>query len=230
MPDLVALHLESMYVMDERQRLLAVNDAGRNPPPRLSLVRSPSGNRCLLSSALPDELWEELLAVAALEPVDAEVLPLPRHHSRYVSLLASHAPVCCEYAGPCFVLPRRECRDGNAARLIGAGERSLLEAHFDWLAPELEDIQPIAAVIEDGVVVAVCRGARRKTAAIEAGVETAPPYRGRGYARDVTERWAAAIYAESLLPLYSASFGNAASLRVAAALGGQRYAVDFSLR
>lgn len=197
---------------------------------RLSLVRSPSGNRCLLSKALPEELCEELSAVAALEPVEAEVSPLPLHYSRYVRLIESHAPVSGEYSGPCFVLPRRGCGKGNAARLIGADERPLLDAHFSWLGRELADAQPIAAVIEDGVVVAVCRCVRRRTAAIEAGVETVPAYRGRGFAKDATERWAVAMYAEGLLPLYSASFGNAASLRVAEAVGGQRYAVDFSLQ
>jgi hypothetical protein len=229
-PDLVALHLESMYVIDEADRLVAINDLDGGPPPRLSLVRSPSGNRCLLSKTLPEELCEELLGLAALEPVEAEVSPLPLHYSRYVSLLASHAPVRGEYAGPAFVLPRRECRSGNAARLIGTKEAPLLDAHFGSLRQELDEVQPLAAVIEDGVVVAVCCCVRRRTAAIEAGVETASGYRGRGFARDATERWAAAMYAESLLPLYSASFGNTASLRVASALGGRRYAVDFSLR
>ena len=55
------------------------------------------------------------------------------------------------------------------------------------------------------------------------------PYRGRGYARAATSVWAEALRREGRLPLYSTSWGNLASQRVAAGLGALQYGVDFSL-
>ena len=77
------------------------------------------------------------------------------------------------------------------------------------------------------------RGDRRRCGRrglrVRAGVETVEAYRGRGYARAVTAVWAAALRSEGRLPLYSTSWDNVASQRVAGALGAVQYAVDFSL-
>ncbi|HEV8247950.1 MAG TPA: GNAT family N-acetyltransferase [Polyangiaceae bacterium] len=227
--DLVDRHIESLYVVDEMGRLRVINDFEGTPPPRLSIVRSSAGNRCLLSDQLPDDLCNELVALAALEPVAADVAPWPVYRERYRALLESHAAVFSEYGGPAFVLPERECASENSARILGPTDQRLLEAHFAWLSQEFADAEPVSGVIEDGAVVAICHCARRRTAAVEAGVETAPAYRGRGLAQHATARWASAMYAANMRPLYSASWANSASLSVAAALGARCYAVDFNL-
>ncbi len=60
-------------------------------------------------------------------------------------------------------------------------------------------------------------------------METAEGYRGRGYAQAATAIWAEALRREGRLPLYSTSWDNLASQRVAAGLGALQYGVDFSL-
>jgi hypothetical protein len=226
---LVERHIESLFVLDERRRPRAVNDCEGGPPPRLVIVRSAAGTRCLPSGSLPEELCRELGAAAAREPVGAEVAPWPVHRELYRSLLESHTPVSAERAGPAFVLPQREPPSKGRARLLEDDDRPLLVPHFPWLVDEFDEVRPIAGVVEDGAVVSVCRCARRRTAAVEAGIETARGDRGRGFGREAAARWAAAMYAEGRLPLYSTTWDNAASRRIAAALGGRQYAVDFSL-
>jgi GNAT superfamily N-acetyltransferase len=227
--DRIDLHIASLYVLDEKRRMLAVNDFEGTPPPRLSIIRSPLGMRCLLSARLPEPLFRELDSLAAQEPALANVPRWPLYRKRYRELLELHSSVRAEYGGPAFVLPDRRCRDENVARVLVDDDRVLLETHFDWLIPEFADAEPVAGVIADGVVVTICRCARRRTAAVEAGVETAPAYRGRGFAKHATARWAAAMRVENLLPLYSTSWDNTASLRVAAALAAEQYAVDYNV-
>jgi len=210
--------------------MVAVNDFDVSPPPLLSIIRSPAGARCLLSAKLPESLARDLAAMAAHERVDAVTAPWPVHRTRYRELLESFAPISREYGGPAFVLPELPYSDGNIARVLSHEDRALLSPHFDWLIAKFETAEPVAGVIEDGAVVSICRCARNRTAAVEAGIETAPEYRGRGFAKHAAARWASAIRARNMIPLYSTSWDNIASQRIAAALGAEQYAVDYNLR
>jgi RimJ/RimL family protein N-acetyltransferase len=67
--------------------------------------------------------------------------------------------------------------------------------------------------------VSVCASVRRTGAGHEAGVETVPAHRGRGYAAQVTLAWAAAVRALGRVPLYSTSWSNERSRAVARKLG-----------
>jgi predicted GNAT family acetyltransferase len=109
-----------------------------------------------------------------------------------------------------------------AARCIARHELALMEsfdsgaASYHLLAP---DRAPIYAVVEGGRVLAVAHSSRRGEAACELGIETRPEARRRGYALALTRLWSAAVLAEGLLPIYSASADNTASLALAAAAG-----------
>jgi RimJ/RimL family protein N-acetyltransferase len=63
----------------------------------------------------------------------------------------------------------------------------------------------------------------------EAGVETHPAFRGRGHAVAVTAAWAQAVRALGMFSLYSTSWHNRPSQRVAAKLGLIRVAGTLSL-
>jgi predicted GNAT family acetyltransferase len=86
------------------------------------------------------------------------------------------------------------------------------------------------AVLEDGYAVSVCFCARRSIGAAEAGLETAPAFRGRGLAARVTTAWAAAVRATGRTPLYSTSWANASSLAVASKLELRIYATDWNIK
>jgi len=107
----------------------------------------------------------------------------------------------------------------------------LLERNFrGWTAEEIPECSPIVAIMDSGYPVSVCFCATRNSApALEAGVETAAAFRGRGFAPRVTAAWACAIRASGKIPVYSTNWTNKASLAVARKLGLIQYASDWSL-
>ncbi len=112
---------------------------------------------------------------------------------------------------------------------IAPSNTHLLSPEFAWLADELTVRNPVMAVIVDGATASVCFSARSTPAASEAGVETLPEHRGRRYAGAVTVAWAAEVQRQGRIPLYSTSWTNHASRRVAARLGLIQYATDFHI-
>ena len=99
-----------------------------------------------------------------------------------------------------------------------------------WLDSEIPACSPIVAVMDGGYPVSVCFCATRNSApAVQAGLETAAAFRGRGLAPRVTAAWACAIRSAGRIPLYSTSWSNAASLAVARKLDLVQYASDWSL-
>lgn len=105
----------------------------------------------------------------------------------------------------------------------------LLSGEFAWLADELTVRNPVMAVVVDGSAVSVCFSARATRHASEAGVETLPEHRGRRHAGAVTAAWADAVQRQGRIPLYSTSWENHPSRRVAARLGLIQYATDFHI-
>ena len=88
---------------------------------------------------------------------------------------------------------------------------------------------PIAAVEAEGSAISVCCCAARTGDAAEAGLETASAFRGEGLAVRVTAAWALAVRASGRVPLYSTSWDNTASLKVARKLDLALYASAWSI-
>jgi RimJ/RimL family protein N-acetyltransferase len=105
------------------------------------------------------------------------------------------------------------------------------QPNFPWLitADPYYAMGPVAAVIVDGRAVSLCFCSRTPGLATEAGLETVAGYRGQGYAGAAVARWAAAVYQRGCQPLYSTSWDNHASQRVAEKLGLIFYGEDWSL-
>ncbi len=112
---------------------------------------------------------------------------------------------------------------------ISPNNTHLLSSEFAWLGDELNVRTPVVAMVVDGASVSVCFSARSTRDASEAGVETLPEHRGRRYAGAVTAAWAARVRQQGRIPLYSTSWTNQASRRVADRLGLIQYATDFHI-
>jgi predicted GNAT family acetyltransferase len=69
----------------------------------------------------------------------------------------------------------------------------------------------------------VCGSVRISDRADEAGVETHPDFRGRGHALAAVWAWAQAVRNSGRVPLYSTSWSNMPSRRVAEKLGLVQY-------
>jgi GNAT superfamily N-acetyltransferase len=103
---------------------------------------------------------------------------------------------------------------------------SVLEPGFNYTREHIEDIQPCLAKIIQGRAVALCRTVRRTAFALEAGVDTIPEFRGKGFGKATVMAWASQVWSEGLVPCYSTQSGNEASLALASKAGMIQYAVD----
>ena len=103
----------------------------------------------------------------------------------------------------------------------------MLRSGFEELVAELPAWQPFLALVEENRAVSVCRSVRITPAAHEAGVETLPSFRGKGYAKDVVAGWARVVQSMGAIPLYSTSWENTASQAVANKLRLVPYGADF---
>jgi len=116
--------------------------------------------------------------------------------------------------------------------LISEENANLLQSSFPWARSLLQaqDAGPIAAAIEQGSAVAICFCSRLPNRATEAGVETLPAHRGKGYATAAVATWAAEVRRRGILPLYSTSWENLASQRIAYKLRMVLYGDDWSIQ
>ena len=130
------------------------------------------------------------------------------------------------WVGPAYRFPDRIEPPANVVRL-SCENAGLLRGNFAKMVPELDSGRPYLAVIEDSQAVSIYQSVRLSWRAHEAGVDTLEAYRQRGYAVSTVAAWALAVRALDLVPLYSTSWENVASQRVARRLGLVQYGVDY---
>ena len=218
------LCLRTRYVFDEDGRIVSTRTRGSShgSGPAFMLVRGPAGCAWAVHRDLDREIAGELDRLARDEPPISDLGTPPVHAERYVSLVGGELS-----SGPAFTFPGRLPPLGETDTI---DDMRQLEYHFTgWTADEIPDASPIVAVVEDGRAVSVCFCARRADFAAEAGLETAPAFRGRGFAPRVAAAWAMAMRESGRTPLYSTSWTNEASLAVARKLGLIPYAATWRL-
>ena len=150
-------------------------------------------------------LIERALAVLA-QPTGA---PSPEDNTREVALRRAEAPAI-------DVAWAR-----HVARRLTADDAALLEVfEHDSAAYFLAaERAPLFGVVKGDRLVSIAHSSRRTAEACELGVHTLPDVRRRGYALAVVVRWADAVAAGGIEPLYSALASNVASLALAHAAG-----------
>ena len=226
--DLLGLQVAALFHHDRNGRIVSKNKPVYAPAPRLFLGRSTGGNLWRFRDDVPDDLIAALEPLLMREPISQDVAAVPTVQVEIVAALAQHQPIVEVYAGPAWRLPDGPPAPGRSA-LVTPGDADALRSHFPTLAENLAVMSPCAAVVEGGAAVSVCFSARTSSAVAEAGLDTIPSARGRGHGPDAVAVWAAAVRAVGRLPLYSTSWDNAASRRVAEKLGAVQYAVDLSV-
>lgn len=227
--ELMAAHARALFTHDARSRLLSVNEpGGGGPATRLFLGRTRRGNLWRFRADLPEPLVEELEALCGDEPAGGDLRSPPRHAAAYARLLEAHAPVREVEAGPAYRFAEYPEPERPLLALTEA-DAGVLRGGFEDLVEELPGWQPFLALLEGGRAVSVCRSVRITPEAHEAGVETLPEFRRRGYARDVVAGWALAVRSLGAVALYSTSWENAASQAVARKLCLVQYGADFHI-
>jgi GNAT superfamily N-acetyltransferase len=219
------LHLETLFRRDDAGFLISNNASPPGPAPKFFLGRTPHGNVWALRNDLDESVGEHLATLAgrqapALESVPEDVW------TPYVEVIARAGPISRIWTGPTFRFP---------ALLVPAADTVLVNAdNAHILSPLLEDWRddvttevPLLADLVDGRAVSVCRSVRVGRHADEAGVETHPDFRGRGHGARVVAAWAAELRARGRTPLYSTSWANHSSQRLARRLGLVQFGSTF---
>jgi hypothetical protein len=187
--ELMRLHVEALFTHDARGDLVRVNEPGGAPAPRFFLGRTADGALRRFRHDVDHDLRRELEAASEAAAPGDRALDSPTSPARYAEILARVAPVQRTWAGPAFYVSPGLARDSGAVLVTEENSRLLDRLLRDWI-PDTRVNQPLFALVVDGHAVAVCCSVRRTDMAHEAGVETAPPYRGRGYAARVVSAWA----------------------------------------
>lgn len=227
--DLIALHVELLYRLDERGRLLRTNEADPQPAPRVSVARTEAGAVVHLRHDLDAALAVEVVRLAGELPRYPEGRGTAAPYAPIEAAVAAAAPLASRWHGLAYRFAEPS-GDEHPAVVEIAEERSALVGPFAEFRSELDEIAPFFAVVRDGAVVSGCYSARRTDAGAEAGVDTAPAFRGQGLAAAVVHAWRAAIERSGRTPLYSTSYDNVSSQAVARRLGLVQYAETLSLR
>jgi RimJ/RimL family protein N-acetyltransferase len=222
--ELMRIHVDALFTRDAAGDLVRVNEPDGAPAPRFFLGRTADGDVLRFRHGVGAGLRRELAAAAAADDADP-----PTDAARYEAILARAAPVERTEMGPAFIFPARPPCFPDGAHRVTRENAELLRRYLPaWLPDVLHD-PPMFAVVVDGDAVAVCCSVRQTDAAHEAGVDTAPAFRGRGYAARAAAAWAHAVRELSRVPLYSTSWQNAASRAVARKLGLVHFGSDLHI-
>ena len=225
--DLMVMHVDALFVHDDRGRIVRLNEPSGKRAPRFFLGRTREGNVCRFRDDVSDDAIAALKAAVRAEDADAA----DRRElgaERYAEILARFAPVETVSGGPAYAFTSISPVPPNVVQVTNAN-RSLLEPLLAPWLPDVEASPPLMALVEGGRAVSVCGSVRITDRGYEAGVETHPDYRGRGYAAGVVSAWAAAVRAMGRVPLYSTSWQNASSQAVARKLGLVMFGADLQI-
>jgi RimJ/RimL family protein N-acetyltransferase len=234
--ELITRQVSAWYVCDRNGRLLYIREPGYDeseldPAPRFWMGRTREGNIWRFRHDLPDNLVHDLENLCRCEPLAADFSEHPLVGREIRAILNDHAPVKREEHGPTDWIPEGTQTFQRDARLLTEANAQCLEKYFPWKQATLSDgnLGPLTMVVDEENAVSICYCARITGEVAEAGVETVAAARGKGFASAAVAAWAAAVRQCGLIPLYSTSWTNPASLGVACKLGMVRYGDDWSV-
>lgn len=229
--ELMNIHVSVLFTYNAESRLLFVNEPNGAPipAPRLFLGQTCEGNIWRFRADVPKDLVKELDALCGDEPpISGDFNQPPRHLKTFVRLLELHAPVENVSSGPAYQFTEYNSSSKHLVA-IKKDNSELLQGKFEELIPDVSVEQPFVAFVEGDRAVSVCRSVRITPEAHEAGVETLPDFRRRGYAEKVAAKWARRVRDSGFIPLYSTSWENHASQAVARKLRLKLYGTDFQI-
>lgn len=226
--ELMRLHVTALFTHDRGGRLVAVNEPGGKPAPRLFLGRTAQGNAWWLRHDLDAALVGELEAACRAESASRDLVLDPAMVERLSAILAAAAPVEAVWVGPAFVCPAASSQGDSVVRVDRTNADVLSPYLEEWRVDAAQAV-PMAVSLQDGRAVSVCCSVRLSAEAHEAGVETHPDFRGRGHGARAVAEWANAVRALERVPLYSTSWENEPSRRLAARLGLVHFGSDLHI-
>ena len=223
--DLMGIRADTLFRYNAHGRMLHSNEPEGRPAPWLFLGRTMSGQVVRFSEAVPDALATRLAAIIECQATVGALPVPPAARDAVREALEERAPITEEKGGPAYRFPESVARPGEVVHLTDANI-DVARHTYPWLYQDLAGWGPCFAVVRDGAAVSVCFSSRIGVDAAEAGVETLPDFRGRGYGVAVTAAWGASVRAAGRIPLYSTTWENLASQAVARRVGLVTFGAD----
>ncbi len=224
---LFARRPELLYRCTPRGNLLGQNEPGEpdnsSAPPFYICYRTGT-YLYRLKESLPKRRKDRLAFMISRLPT-----PKSNHDQRFEEMVleiasAAGADAKIEF-GPAYYVPVLHQRPTTVVQLEDQGT-CRLRGRFSCLRGKLALVQPCMAQLVNQQVASVCRTVRRSSTVSEAGVETMPRYRGRGYGRETVAAWAGRVWQDGQIPCYSTTWKNKASLSIARKLGMIQFATE----
>lgn len=225
---LMRMHVEALFTRDQHGRLLRVNEEGGAAAPRFFLGRTAEKNLWWYGSDLSRSLETELDRTCSTLPVGLDEGARASDEDLLTVVLSRQQPVKKAWAGPAFLVPARPGISSTAVPLGREGVEQLSPYLESWREDATKDL-PMAVALQDGRAVSVCATVRATTEAHEAGVETHPDFRGRGHATETVVAWSMLVRRMGRIPLYSTSWSNHPSRRLARRLGLEQFGSDLHI-
>ena len=198
------LHVDALFIRDGSGRLKHLNVPMWPPAPLVYIGKVAGSVVCHCRHDLPEDLCGELNRLAGMSTTGIRSPEPPEFVGAACSLLETHVAVGAVWAGPGYRFPQKLPTGGDCV-VVDRSNSSLLEGTFDDYIPELELVQPCVVALVDGRPVAICHSSRLSPSAAEAGIETLPPYRRRGFGAHAVAAWASLVRESGRTPLYSTS-------------------------
>ena len=227
--ELLKIQVETLFKTDDVGRLRVVNEPyGDSSPtaPSLFVGTARTGSIVRFGSDLPEHVCRRIEALIGDHPHVGDFDLDPPYLDDLMDVMRPHLKTERVWKGPAYRFSKSILSLDLGVRVTNENSH-LLKAEFADFIPDLNGIGSVAAVVERGRAVSVCHSARRSARAEEAGLETIPSRVGRGYATAAVARWARMVQDRGRIPLYSTSWDNAASQRVAEKLGQIMYGANF---
>jgi hypothetical protein len=222
---LMGLCADTNFTYDTRGRMVGINSPEGRRAPRVFLGCTMAGYVVRFGEALSDTVVSRLQAIIERQPAIEELPVAASLRGEVKGLLEADGSIVQEGSGPNYRFSESIALPAHVVQVVATNIEIVRET-YPWLHEELDEWWPCFAVVRDGAAVSVCFSSRIGRSAAEAGVETLPEYRGRGYAAAVTAAWGASVRADGRIPLYSTGWENLASQGVARRVGLVMFGAD----
>lgn len=228
---LMKIQVGTLFVHDGEERLRFINEPYRpedHPAPVVFIGRTRCGSVVRFRYDVPEALCKRVQAIIQAQSLSDNLYESPSYLAKVKDLLTAHITMDRQWMGPAYRFPDSLEVSPEVIR-IDQSTAYLLEFGFSDLIPELDYCQPVVAIVEGDKAVSICQSVRKSVEAEGAGVDTLLSHRGKGYATQVVAGWGGLVREQGRIPLYSTSWDNRASQRVAEKLGLRLYGVDFHI-
>ncbi|SMF80758.1 Predicted acetyltransferase [Paenibacillus uliginis N3/975] len=218
---LMQIQASTLYVLDETGRMIRINEPGETDSPALFIGKTHNSMHTYISDRLPEAIAEELN-----DHIKSSI-----NIVMLCEIIGKYSAVKNVWIGPAYAYLHSipPSMEDEQVMVINENNAHMLSRHFDHLTLKLTEHLPIVGYVWDGQVVSLCCSARISDRATEASLSTVEDFRGRGLAAKVTAKWIGEVLKQGRIPLYSTSWDNLNSQRVAQKLGLHPYGMDFNI-